>query len=88
LVGREDLVKDNKVGDGENDVEIADCADFFLINYIDRGIEDFVEDGENDVRIADYVRSFLVSYADRGAVLPYFANFVIIITAAKTASIY
>jgi hypothetical protein len=38
LVGREDLegeIKDNEIGDDEEDIEIADCEKFFF-NYINR----------------------------------------------------
>jgi hypothetical protein len=38
LVGREDLeneIENNKIGNGEKDVEIANCEEFFF-NYIDR----------------------------------------------------
>jgi hypothetical protein len=38
--------RENLVGDDEDGVEIADCAGFFLINYIDRGAEGFAEDDE------------------------------------------
>jgi hypothetical protein len=41
LIGREDFVKDDKVGDSENGIKIADCAGFFFINYADRGAEGF-----------------------------------------------
>jgi hypothetical protein len=37
LVGRENLVGRNEVGDSEDGVGIADCENFFLISYIDRG---------------------------------------------------
>jgi hypothetical protein len=36
LDGREDL-KSDKIGDDENDIEIIDYENFFLINYIGRG---------------------------------------------------
>jgi hypothetical protein len=36
LDGREDL-KNDKIGNGENDIKIANYENFFFINYIDRG---------------------------------------------------
>jgi hypothetical protein len=36
LDGRENL-KDDEIGDDEDGIEIADCEDFFLINYTNRG---------------------------------------------------
>jgi hypothetical protein len=84
------LLTDSEVfgEDGENDIEITDCAGFFLINHADRGTEGFVGDGENGIRTANYVRFFLVNYAGRGAVSPYSANFVVVIAAIEIASIY
>jgi hypothetical protein len=87
LIGREDLVESD-----ENDVEIADCADFFFINHIDRGAEGFagdgeIGDGEDGVRIAD-CGEFFVIYVGRCAVSLHSANLVVIIAAVKTASIY
>jgi hypothetical protein len=97
LIDREDLVECDK-----NDIEIADCAGFFLINYIDRGAEDFagndeiengeirddeIGDGEDGVGTADYEKFFL-NYADRCAVSLHSANLVVIIAVIKTASIY
>jgi hypothetical protein len=87
LIDRENFVEDDKDG-----VEIIDCADFFLINYIDRGAEDFagngeIENSENDIGIADY-EEFFLNYADRCAVSLHSANLVIVIAAAKIASIY
>jgi hypothetical protein len=37
LVDREDLVGDGEAENGENGIGIADCENFFLINYIDHG---------------------------------------------------
>jgi hypothetical protein len=92
LVGREDLVGGDKVGDGENGGEIADCAGFFFINHTGRGAEDFAGDGEigndkNNVEIAD-CEKFFVNYISRCAVSLHSANLVIIIAAVKTASMY
>jgi hypothetical protein len=67
LIGREDLVEDNEIGDGENDVEITDCAGFFLINHTDRGAEGFAENGENDIETADCENFFFANHTDRGA---------------------
>jgi hypothetical protein len=33
----EDLVEDNKIRNGENDIETADYVKFFLLTYIDGG---------------------------------------------------
>jgi hypothetical protein len=93
LIDRENLVKNNKieddkVEDGENGVEIADCEDFFFANHIDCDAEDFAGNSENDIEIIDYVRFFFVSYTNRGAISPYSTNFVIIIAAIKIANIY
>jgi hypothetical protein len=87
LIDRENFVEDDKDG-----VEIIDCADFFLINYIDRGAEDFagngeIENDEDSVGIAD-CEKFFVNYADRCAVSLHSANLIIIITAVKIADIY
>jgi hypothetical protein len=67
LIGREDLVKDNKVEDSEDGIEITDCADFFLINYIDRGADGFAENSEDDIDIADCENFFFANYIGRGA---------------------
>jgi hypothetical protein len=88
LIDRKNLVEGDEIENRENDIEIVDYTDFFLINYISRCAEDFVEDGKNGIEIVDCVKSFLVNYIDRGAVSPYSVNFVIIITAVKTANIY
>jgi hypothetical protein len=93
LIDREDLVKDDKIENGENDIEIADYADFFLINYAGRGAEGFaendkIEGDENDIKTANCADFFLINYTDRCAVSLYSANLIIIIAAAKTASIY
>jgi hypothetical protein len=87
LIGRENLVEDS-----EDDVETADCANFFLINHAGRGTEDFagngeIEGGEDGVRIADCEKFFL-NYAGRCAVSLHSANLIIIIAAVKTANIY
>jgi hypothetical protein len=87
LIDRENLVEGDKDG-----VEIVNCADFFFINYIDRGAEDFAEndkikDNKNDIETADYEKFFL-NYTDRCAVSLHSANLVIAIAATKTASIY
>jgi hypothetical protein len=40
LVGREGLVRDGETEDGEDGIraaDIADCENFFLVNYIDPG---------------------------------------------------
>jgi hypothetical protein len=92
LIGRENFVRSDKIGNGENGVEIIDCADFFLINHINRGAENFAENDkigsdENDVGIAD-CEEFFFNYTDRCAVSLHFANLVIVIAAVKTASIY
>jgi hypothetical protein len=70
LIDREDLVKNDKIRDGENGVEIADYADFFLINHIGRSAEGFaggdeIGDGEDDVEIADYEDFFFANHAGR-----------------------
>jgi hypothetical protein len=92
LVGREDLVEDNKVGGGEDGIETVDCAGFFLINHTNRGAEDFAEGGkrggdEDGVGTAD-CEEFFINYVGRCAVSLHSANLVIIIAAVKTANIY
>jgi hypothetical protein len=72
LVGCENLVGDDKIGDGEDDVETADCAGFFLINYAGRSAEGFaedneIEDGEDGVETADCAGFFLINHIGRGA---------------------
>jgi hypothetical protein len=67
LIGRENLV-----GNDENGVETADCAGFFLINYIGRSAEGFAGDnkignGENDIKIIDCAGFFLINHISRGA---------------------
>jgi hypothetical protein len=67
LIDRENLVEDN-----ENGIETANCADFFLINYIGRSAEDFaggneIGNGENDIEIADCADFFFINHIDRGA---------------------
>jgi hypothetical protein len=92
LIGRENLVGGDEVEDGEDDVETADCAGFFLINHIGRGAEGFAEDGErggdeDDIETAD-CEEFFVNHAGRCAVSLHSANLVVVIAAVKTASIY
>jgi hypothetical protein len=72
LIGRENLVEDNKIGNSENDIKIVNYADFFLINHTNRSAEDFagddkIEDGENDIEIADCANFFLINHTDRDA---------------------
>jgi hypothetical protein len=67
LIDRENLVESDEIGNGEDDIETADCADFFLINHIGRGAEGFAGNGENGVEIADYESFFFANHADRGA---------------------
>jgi nitrogen regulatory protein PII-like uncharacterized protein len=71
LIGCEDLVGDDKIEDGENDIEIADCEKFF-VNYVDRSAETFAEDNkvrnsENGVEIADCADFFFINHIDRNA---------------------
>jgi hypothetical protein len=37
LVGLEDLALKNKKGNDKNDIGIADCENFFFVNYTVRG---------------------------------------------------
>jgi hypothetical protein len=72
LISREDLVEDNKTENSEDGIEIANCADFFLINYADRSAEGFAGDneiggGENSVETVDYADFFFVNHIDRSA---------------------
>jgi hypothetical protein len=86
--GTEGFAGDGEIEGGEDGVGIADCENLFFADDVGRGAEGFVGDGEDGVEIVDCVGFFLVSYAGRGAVSPHFANFVIVIAAAKTASMY
>jgi hypothetical protein len=71
-------------------ISVSCCISSFLI-WLLVGREDLegdkIKDGEDDVEIVDYEKFFL-NYAGRCAILLHFANFVIIITAVKTASMY
>jgi hypothetical protein len=92
LIDREDLVGDFKVEDGEDGVEIADCADFFLINHISRGTEDFagngkIGDSEDNIKTAN-CEEFFVNHTNCCAISLHSANLVIVIAAIKTANIY
>jgi hypothetical protein len=37
LIGHEGLAGKDEAEDDKNDIKIADCEDFFFVNYADRG---------------------------------------------------
>jgi hypothetical protein len=58
LVGRENL-ESGEIEDGENGIEIADCENFFLINYADRcAISLYPANLATDITIAETASTY------------------------------